>query len=283
MSQEPENAVAPDYGSAPESAPAPTDEMSAPAQMGPLARVGNVFFSPGEVFEDVRRSPRDWWLPLVLFIVVATAVGYVAQKRLDFTPEAMANAAIEGALEQQGKTMKDLSDQERQGVEAQKKGMMFFFKLGPVITVVFVLILIGLATLTYWVLLLIAQSKTTFFRVLSVVSYAYFVPNVLKAILQGVYAFLTNPDNIDIKTVMQTGGFITASPAAFVSIKDHPVLWTFLSYFDVFSIWFLALLAIGFTAITVKRMKIGTATIVAAAPYVVVMLIACGFKLLTAR
>jgi hypothetical protein len=280
MSQDSQYADAPEYGGAPKAAPTVKDELAAPPQMGPMARLGNVFFSPGEVFEDVRRSPRDWWLPVVVLLVVSTAVGYFMQYRLDFTPERLAAAAIDSGLEQQGKTRKDLTEAERGGVETQEKIMTTMIRLGPITGVVFLTIFFGLVAAVYYVLLLIFQAKTTFFRVLAVVAYAYFVPNVLKAVLQGIFALLKDPSDVDPGAYMLTGGLITASPAAFVSATESPALWTLLSYADVFSVWFLVLLGIGFAAITVKRMKLGTALLVAFLPYVIVWLGAVGFRAL---
>jgi Yip1-like protein len=257
--------------------------MSAPAQMGPLARLGNVYFAPGDVFEDVRRSPRDWWLPFVVFIVIATAVGYLVQYRLNTTPEAMAAAAIDAGLEQQGKTRKDLSDQEKQAVEKQEQFTTFLFKVGPAVTVVYYVIFVGVASLLYWVIMMIAQAKTTFFRVVSVVTYAYAAPNILKALLQGIYAFLASPDSIDIKAMMASGGLLTTSLSFLTSAKEHPALWTLLNWFDLFSIWFLILLAIGLGAVALKRLKMGTAIAIAASPYVVLLLIGVAFKLLFSK
>jgi hypothetical protein len=273
--------TAPDYGGAPPAAPKTSDELNAPPEMGPLARLGNVFFSPGEVFDDVRRSPRDWWLPILVLLLVSTAVGYFLQFRLDLTPDKLAAAAIDSGLEQQGKTRKDLTEAERGGVETQEKVMSTMFKFGPVTGLVFLSIFFGVVSAAYFVMLLIAQAKTTYFRVLSVVAYAYFVPNVLKAILQGVIGLLKDPADVDAGTYILTGGLLNASPAAFVSVKESPVLWTLLSYFDVFSIWFLALLAIGLAAITVKKMKLSTALLIAVAPYIVVMVISTAIRALT--
>ena len=60
MSQDPSAGHTPEYGGAPVQAPSVKDELTEPAQMSSFSRLGNVFFSPGEVFADVRRSPRDW-------------------------------------------------------------------------------------------------------------------------------------------------------------------------------------------------------------------------------
>jgi len=41
------------------------------ARMSPLSRYLNVFFSPGAVFDDIRRDPRGWWVPILIGCVVA--------------------------------------------------------------------------------------------------------------------------------------------------------------------------------------------------------------------
>ena len=71
-----------------------------------------------------------------------------------------------------------------------------------------------------------------------------------------------------------------ASPdTRITSMKAHPALWTFLNWIDVFSIWFLVLLAIGFGAISLKRKSFGSSFMLAAAPYALMMLIAVGLRL----
>ena len=270
MSQEPLESAVPDYGAPPVAQPAA--EPSEPARMGPMSRIANIFFSPGEVFEDVRRSARDWWLPMLLLLVIGTASGYVLQYKLDLTPERLAAAAVDSQLEQQGKTRKDLPPDQQEALKQQQQGTELFFRFGAIVALVFVPIFFFAMGGVYFVMTLVAQMKTTFFRILSVVAYAYFVPNVIKAVLQAMLAFLMNPDNVDPAAYLQAGGIITASPAALVSFKESPVLFTMLSYFDVFTIWFLVLVAIGLTLVGAKKMKMGTALLIAFAPYVVVMI-----------
>lgn len=282
MSQDPPYAPAPDYGAAPPPSASPRDEMSAPPQMNAFARLGNVFFGPGEVFEDVRRSPGGWWLPLILLVVAVSASGFVLQWKLGFTPQVLAQAATESGLEQRGKTMKDLTDAERQQVEGGQKFTEMIFRLGPVFGAVYFILFFGIASLTYWVILLVAQAKTSYFRVLSVVAFSYFAPNIVKAILQTIYAFLVSSDNVDAKTFISQGGLLTTSLSFLTSMKAHPALWTFLNWIDVFSIWFLVLLAIGFGAISLKRKSMGSMLPVAAAPYVVMMLLSVVIRFLTA-
>ncbi len=43
------------------------------ARMGPIARFANVFLSPGSVFEDIRRDPRGWLVPVIICAAVVAA------------------------------------------------------------------------------------------------------------------------------------------------------------------------------------------------------------------
>jgi hypothetical protein len=286
MSEDPQYAPTPEYGSAPSAAgaaPSLDDELSAPPQMSVMARLGNIFFGPGDVFEDVRRSPRGWWLPIIVLLLLSSGSGFLLQYKLNLTPETLAAAAVDAQLEQQGKTRKDLSDQEKAQVEGQEKFTALFFKFGPIVGVVFFAVFFAVVSLIYWLILMIAQAKTTFLRVLSVVAFSYFAPNLIKLLLQVVYTFLVNPENVDPKAFMQSGSLLTTSLAFLVSAKEHAALWTFLNWIDVFSIWFLVLLGIGFGAISLKRKKFGSTFPLAVAPYALVMLLSVGFRLLLSR
>jgi hypothetical protein len=234
--------------------------------MSPFARLGNIFFSPGEVFQDVRRSPRDWWLALLVSLIALTASGYVVQWRLGLGPKEFAVATVNMGLDAQGKTRKDLSDQEKQTLPAMERFWEGFYTFVPLIFLIGlpigVFILAGLYRLT----LLVIQGETTFFRVVSVVSYSYYVPNVVKAVLTSILAFLQTPGELDALTFIKNGGILSASPAAFVSAVEHPVLRATLSSFDLFGIWYLVLATIGLVAVS-KKVKTGTALLIVVTPY----------------
>lgn len=266
----------PDY-----EAPAPppvalttSQEMSEPAKMSPIARAINVFFSPGEVFEDVRRSPRDWWLPLLLMILVVMAAGYFIDYRLEFSPETLAKATVDMVLEQQGLIRKDLSPQQLEQFAGMEKGYTFFYTYGQFFGLVYFPLLVAILSGIYRVILLIAQKATTYFRVFSVVAYSYYVATFVKSILSMVIALVRSPGDVEpIQFIRNQGSLVSASPAALVSAADHPVLFAFLSYFDVFSIWWLVLATIGLVAVS-RKLKPGLAALVVISPYLLMMLLA---------
>ena len=56
-------------------APLPGGEAHEAARLRSLSRFFKVFISPGEVFEDVRRDHRDWWVPILVGAVTASIFG----------------------------------------------------------------------------------------------------------------------------------------------------------------------------------------------------------------
>lgn len=279
MSHESPYGEAPDYGAAqptPPTEPSTRQVLEAPAQMNPISRWIGALFSPGEMFSDVRRSPKDWWLPILILVIVASASGYVVQARFNLTPEVLATAIADMGLEQQGKVRKDLTEQEKQGLEMQEKITTAMYKAAPVTAGFFICVTVFLIGGIYRVLTLVVQARTTIFRCISVASYAYCVPQTLKWLLQIVLAFVKSPDTVDPVGYVQGGGLIHASPAAFMSMKAHPVLFSALSWIDLFSIWFLALAIIGISAVCVKKVKTGSAALVVVGPYGFLMLISIG-------
>lgn len=133
----------------------------------------------------------------------------------------------------------------------------------------------------YRLLLLIFQAETTFLRVLAATSYAYVAPNIVKALLMIVLAFLRSPGELDMKELVEGRGLLTTSLAFLVSAKEHPVVAVILSNLDLFSIWWLVPI-IGMAAVC-RRGKTGVAAIVVLAPYVLLVLVSIGWTALTAR
>lgn len=276
MSQESPYGQSPDYGSAqptPAAEPSTRELLTEPAQMNPISRLINTVFSPGEMFTDVRRSPRDWIVPILLFVIVASVAGYVAQWKFNLTPEVMAAAIVDVGLEQQGKTRKDLTDAEKQGVDMQEKITAFMYQVAPVTAAVVIMLSIFVIGSLYRLLTPLFQGRTTYFRCIAVVAYAYSVPQTIKWFLQIILSFVKSPESVDPVGYLQGGGLIQASPAAFFSAKASPVLFAAMSWIDLFSIWFLALAVIGISTVCVKKLKTGTAAMIVVGPYVLLMLI----------
>jgi len=283
MSQDSPDAQVPNYGTAPDTKPTANDELSAPPQMSSFARLGNVFFSPGEVFEDVRRSPRGWWLPFVALLVIGTPIQLFIQHRFNLDPVRVTDAATEAQLEKQGKSMKDLDDTQREQLEKQKQFSVMIFKALPIVGPVIGAVVLAIGAGVYYLTLMIFGGRTTYLRTISVITHANFATGLVQYVLGFVAALLTSPDDFDLKTFLLKKSLVVASPAALVSITDHPVLYSFLNFFDIFSLGYLAIAAIGLAAICVKRLKFSSALAVVAIPYVIWLVLSVGLAALTSK
>lgn len=271
MSQESPYSPTPAYGEGPPVPQKLADELREPAQMNPIARLGTLLVSPGEVFEDIRRSPRDWYLPILVLIFISIGVGYFVQAKLNLTPDRMATAAIDMGLEQQGKSRADFTGDQAQQLQQQETVTKYIFQFAPILAFVFLPIGFAIVSAMYFGLTLVVQGKTTYFRLLSVVCYSYCLPNVVKALLQIPLAVMKSADDIDVIGYLQKSGLIQASPAAFVSPTKNAALYTLLSFVDVFSIWFLILATIGVATVCKKKLSMGSAAVVVFVPYLILM------------
>ena len=286
MSQDSPYGQSPDYGATqptPAAEPTTREILTEPAQMNPISRLINAVFSPGEMFTDVRRSPKDWIVPVLLLVIVASVAGYVVQWRFNFTPEIIAAASVDVELDKQGKTRKDLTDAEKQQVEMSENFTTLILKVLPVVTAVVIMLTIFTLGGLYRLLMPLVQGRTTFFRCISVAAYAYSIPQTIKWLLHIVISFVKSPESVDVVGYLQNNGLIQASPAALFSAKANPVLFAMLSWFDLFSIWFLALAVIGISTVCVKKLKPGSAAMIVVGPYALMMLIHVAFKALTSQ
>lgn len=57
--------------------------MPEPPRMSPLSRFLNVIFSPGAVFEDIRRNPGGWWVPIAIGAIVTGVFASLYVTRYD--------------------------------------------------------------------------------------------------------------------------------------------------------------------------------------------------------
>jgi len=52
----------------------PQVQPAAAAGLTQWQRVADTFTAPSKTFDDIKRGNRSWWLPLVLTVVVGTAL-----------------------------------------------------------------------------------------------------------------------------------------------------------------------------------------------------------------
>lgn len=209
-----------------------TDE---PPQMSEAATLGNIFFSPGETFADLRRKPR-FILALLLMIAAGTAFQFLFTQKLG--EERMRNFVAE-QMDKSPFTQSLTPEQKQQAIERSQKTSSVIRYLMPV----FFLIFFAIGGLIYWAGGKAMGGEGNFWHGLSAWVYSSFPPLIVASLANILILFLKSADEIDIAANQR--GLIHANPSFFLDGKTMPVLATLLGTLDVFQIWGWILAAIG--------------------------------------
>lgn len=208
-----------------------TDEAP---KMSEASTLGNIFFSPGETFEDLRRKPRFLLASLILIFVSSLFVIAFFEK---IGIERMTRERIESSAMSQQMPAAD----REQAIQMQSQPFVKYLTYGSVVLGSLISILIG--GLIYWLGANAMGGTMTFLRGVSVWVYASLPPTLVSMLANILVLFLKSPDDIDIKT--SQSGLIHANPSFLIDTKAMPVLGALLGTFDLFLIWGWILAAIG--------------------------------------
>lgn len=223
--------------------------IAAPSSSAPpknfFERIVGVLFSPTETFEDIVRKP-DFVAPLLFIVILGYLATALILPKMDFT--SMLDQQVE-TMRKQNPNMKD-EDIERMGriVTSSVKVMSWVF---PLLFIAWYAIVAGVLLLAFRLM----GGEGTFGQAFSVTLYSW-MPLVLLSILTTVIVFARGSfDPVTAATLVKS------NPAFLVDMKANPVLFSLLSSIDLFVIWMLILLSIGF-AVMSKLSKAKSAVIV---------------------
>lgn len=236
-----------------------------PATQNFIGRLMGVFFSPGETFKEIGLAPKII-IPLIVLALLGALIGIAMAERLDAVK--IASMGIEKAVADGKMTQEQAAPQ----LEAMKKNATLikatfpiFGVLGTIVTVFAVAGIFKLASL-------ILGTENTFMPILGVTIYAYLAISIVSSVVLLALLFLKSPDEFDIQNPI--GSNLGALLTIFFSKESLPkFVLAFANWIDVFSIWRLSLLAIGYAAVS-KRLKTGTAAMVLVVLYLGAALIA---------
>ena len=205
-----------------------------------FGRLISVFTSPGRTFASIAAKPTIA-APLLALILAGLLSSVVITPRMD-----MAGMVQEG-IERSGREMPPEQVEKITGFYEKFKWPL---ALGGSLIGQPVFWLI--ATLLFWVILKLCGSDLEFLQAWSVALHA--------ALPQSLLALLSIPVALTHSTIgydeVKSGSFLKSNPAAFLPKGASPVVTSLLSNIDVFTIWTIILLAIGYGI--VARTKRGT-------------------------
>jgi hypothetical protein len=145
--------------------------------------------------------------------------------------------------------MRDLSENERQAYEQGIQFSVTIQKYAFILVVVFIPLGITFFAGIYYIGSLLIRGQTSFVKVLSVISYATFVTDLVKGFLTVLIVAIRPPD---MDAILQQN--LVASNLTILASRTTPQwLFTLFQQFDFFTIWFISLITIGLAAICYKK------------------------------
>jgi hypothetical protein len=259
---------APSYG-APATAQPPTAPQEE-AKIGPIGRLTGVIFSPGETFEDINRKPT-WLIPMLFFAILSLASMAVFTWKINPDWNAISRSAITKQMERSGQTL--TAEQMDAQVRISATITQIAIYVGPVVgSAIFCLLLAGLYALG----MMLIQARTTFKKVLSVVSWTFAGITAVGLVVTVASLFVMDTSTLSTLNPQRWPEIIPTNLAALTDVSS-PVLRSLLSSIDVFSIWRIILLSIGLAAVAGSRkITSGRTAVIVVAVQVIGVLLGMG-------
>lgn len=252
------------------SAPVPP---TAPQPAGPglsePQRLVNVFIAPSKTFGDLKRNP-SWWIPFVISAVVGLIFGIVVVQKIDMRQFSQQQIDKSPAAQRQ---LERLTPEQRE----QNLSIRAAFTKGTFYAVPLFVLIGGLvfAAILMAIFNFMLGAEVSFARALGVVFYAG-IPGIIRSVLL-IISLLTSSDP---STIDLSGNPMPTNPGFFLDPQGNKVLYSLASALDIFTVWYVVLLGLGFAAASMNRKPSkGTGMTTVFVCYGIVVLIGLGFKL----
>jgi hypothetical protein len=234
-----------------------------PTPLSEGQRLIGVFFAPGKTFTDLRKN-ASWWVPFLITAIVSLLFVYTVDQKVGFRK--VAENQIQSQPKQADRFERMPADQRENAMRTQVK----FTKIFSYCFFVFVPIWYAIVAAVLFATLKFGLSADVKFKTLFALTMYSGLAGLLKSLLAIVSLLAgVSSDGFTFQNPVAT------NPGYFIDRADHPVLASFLTSFDVFTIWTLVLAAIGITCIS--KVKRGAAFAVVFGWFGLLVLIGVGF------
>mgnify|MGYP001484363744 CR=1 FL=1 len=215
-------------------APQSVEEKEVP-QMSLTQTLTDIFFSPGEVFEDLRRKPFPRLIyPLILCAVLISAYTFALNQKLGaerIIKEQLSSKWMEQVPEEAKKKM--LEDAKNTTVT----GMILNSSIGGIVFLI-IFIIIGLV---YWGGGLAFGGSGNFWHGQAVVAYSTLPPLLISMVASMIILYFKAPE--DISFFDSQSGLLKLNPGLFIDGSN--MIKALFTRFDLLTIWGLFLGKIG--------------------------------------
>jgi Yip1 domain len=229
-----------------------------------LSRLVGVFIEPGETFGDIARKP-DWIAPLVLMLLVTVATLAVMMVKIGAARILLHSLQQSGRAGQMDPAQLDQAVQRGAGI------------VGVVIpltgVIMFLIVLLAVAGFGLLVLNVFFGQRAKFKDVFSVTCYSY-IPHIVGAAMAIAVMFFGDPAAFSPESPAPS------SPGFFMDpLIASRATYAIASSLDIFTFWFMILLAMGLSRVSEKVVKTGTIFMTCLGGWVLLVLVRVGLAL----
>ncbi len=230
------------------------------AQMSAISRVFGVLFSPQKTFEDIVRKP-GWGLAITLLTILSIAVSVGLNQRVNW------REFMSQQLEKSPQASQMTAEQKEQRIEGGAK-------FTPIVTYVIgvlgpIVITLVVALVMWGAYALLGGVSTNFSTAMAITSHA-FMTGLVSSPLFLLVIYLKAPGTLDLENPVAT------NLAAVLPDESAKWLVALCKSIDVFTIWTLILLAIGFAVTNPKKLRGGKSYAIAFGVWAVFVLCRVG-------
>jgi len=215
------------------------------AAISPFGRIAGVFFSPKATFEDIARKP-SWIPPLIALFLTGLVLNLTMANHVNWPEVSRQQIAKSKWAASQIDQLDDAQKAQAYGRAAAQAKITRYIRA----VIGWPLMLLVASALYFGAYRLIGGARASFGLAYVIIAFAN-LPVALKEILGTVVTVLRDPSAIDPEN------YIASNPAALMS-SDAPT-WQMipLAFLDLFTIWAIVLVAVGFSAADPKKLPLG--------------------------
>jgi hypothetical protein len=249
-------------------APPPLSPEPAQPRLSETARIVDTFIAPRKTFEDVRVN-SSWWVPWLVTTILSVLFGAIAAQKIDMLQ--FTRHQIEQSKMRQRQMEQLPPEQQERQIAIGAAVTKVFFYISPVVALI---IGVVIAAALMAVFNFGFAAEVTFSQALAIVFYS-FLPRAILALLLGISLLVaSDPNSIDI-----AGNPMPTNFGFFMDPQGNKFFYSLVSNLDLFALWTVVLLGLGFAAVSKNRkLTAGTAITTMFVIYGVVTLISAGVK-----
>jgi preprotein translocase subunit SecG len=256
----------------PESNPVavPSEATPTAENLGYFSRLSGVYFSPSETFAGFKFD-KTLFVPIILPILIVMVIGafsnYVVTERIGY--ENIMRQTLE-PMKEAGWMNQEAYDKAIQQAANRTPVQKILGLISPFLgTGIVILVIAGI----FQLFCMVMGVETRFKSLLSVTAYTFLAIGIINVVLLTIIVYLKNPDDIDLYNPI---GSNLGALMSLIASGAPKFITALASWIDIFGFWRIALLSIGYAAVS-RKLKTSTAAIFLGALYALMALAFSGF------